>query len=75
MPSEPTPIGTRRARFGAILVGVLLGYVVGRMLEDRMAWENARLLTMPVGGLVAGVLARFTFFREPRDTPTVRRSR
>jgi len=62
--SEPTPIGTRRARMGAILVGVVLGYVVGRMLEDRLAWENARMLTMPIGGLVAGVVARFTFFRE-----------
>lgn len=49
---------------GAILVGVVLGYVVGRMLEDRLAWENARMLTMPVGGLLAGIVARFTFFRE-----------
>jgi len=59
-----TPIGSPRGRFLAILVGVVLGYVVGRMLEDRMAWENARMLTMPVGGLLTGVLARFTFFRE-----------
>ncbi len=49
---------------GAILVGVVLGYVVGRMLEDRLAWENARMLTMPIGGLLAGIVARFTFFRE-----------
>ena len=64
MTQEPTPIGTRGSRMGAILVGVVLGYVVGRMLEDRLAWENARMLTMPVGGLLAGIVARFTFFRE-----------
>lgn len=58
------PVGTRSSRYVAILVGVLVGYVVGRMLEDRLAWENARMLTMPVGGLLAGIVARFTFFRD-----------
>ena len=58
------PVGTKSTRYLAILVGVVVGYVVGRMLEDRLAWENARMLTMPVGGLLAGVIARFTFFRD-----------
>jgi hypothetical protein len=64
MKESPQPVGTRSSRFVAILVGVIVGYVVGRMLEDRLAWDNARLLTMPVGGLLAGVVARFTFFRD-----------
>lgn len=58
------PVGDRSSRYVPILVGVIVGYVVGRMLEDRLAWENARLLTMPVGGLLAGIVARFTFFRD-----------
>ncbi len=58
------PVGTRSSRYVAILVGVVVGYVVGRMLEDRLAWENARMLTMPVGGLLAGIVARFAFFRD-----------
>lgn len=58
------PVGNRSSRYVVILVGVIVGYVVGRMLEDRLAWENARLLTMPVGGLLAGIVARFTFFRD-----------
>lgn len=58
------PVGTRSSRYLAILVGVIVGYAVGRMLEDRLAWENARMLTTPVGGLLAGIVARFTFFRD-----------
>jgi hypothetical protein len=52
-----------------ILVGVLAGYFVGRMLEDRFGWQNARMLTMPVGGLISGVIGRFTLerFRTPND--------
>ncbi|MCC6763622.1 MAG: hypothetical protein IT293_03080 [Deltaproteobacteria bacterium] len=57
------PVGSRASRSLAILVGVIVGYVVGRMFEERLAWENARMLTMPVGGLLAGIVARFTFFR------------
>jgi hypothetical protein len=34
------------------------------MFEERLAWENARMATMPVGGLLAGIIARFTFFRD-----------
>jgi hypothetical protein len=64
MAESRTPIGSRGSRYLAILVGVLVGYVVGRMFEERMAWENARMLTMPVGGLLAGIVARFTFFRD-----------
>jgi hypothetical protein len=68
-------VASRRARYLAILVGVIAGYAVGRMLEDRMAWENARMLTMPIGGLAAGVIARFTFFRDPPGSTPARRSR
>jgi hypothetical protein len=64
---QPRPVASQGARYLAILVGVIVGYVVGRMFEERMAWENARMLTMPVGGLIAGVIARFTFFRDPPD--------
>jgi uncharacterized membrane protein YeaQ/YmgE (transglycosylase-associated protein family) len=46
-----------------ILVGVLAGYVAGRLLEDRMGWQSAGMVTMPLGGLLAGVLARFTLAR------------
>lgn len=65
MKDDRVPVGTKSTRYLAILVGVVVGYAVGRMLEDRMAWENARMVTMPVGGLLAGVVARFTFFRDP----------
>jgi hypothetical protein len=68
------PVGSQPARYLAILVGVIVGYLVGRLLEDRIAWENARMLTMPVGGLAAGIIARFTFFREPPNTSSARRS-
>lgn len=65
MKDDRVPVGTKSTRYLAILVGVVVGYAVGRMLEDRMAWENARMLTMPLGGLLAGIVARFTFFRDP----------
>jgi hypothetical protein len=61
---DRVPVGTRPTRYLAIFVGVVVGYVVGRMLEDRLAWENARMMTTPVGGLLAGVIARFTLFRD-----------
>ncbi|MCC6849653.1 MAG: hypothetical protein IT294_14210 [Deltaproteobacteria bacterium] len=64
MTATRQPVGSRSARYVAILVGVIVGYVVGRMFEERLAWENARMLTMPVGGLLAGIVARFTFFRD-----------
>jgi hypothetical protein len=59
-PAARTPIGNRRDRYVAILVGVVLGYFAGVYLEDHYHWENARMLTMPVGGLLAGIIARFT---------------
>ncbi len=67
MSERREPVGSKPARYLTILVGVIVGYVVGRLFEDRLAWENARMLTMPVGGLLAGVVARFTFFRDPQD--------
>ena len=63
MPAPRAPIGSRRDRFLVILVGVLAGYVAGRLLEDRMAWQGAGMVTMPLGGLVAGVVARFALNR------------
>lgn len=73
MPPNRTPVGSRSGRSFAILVGVVVGYVVGLMLEERLGWENARILAMPVGGVVAGVVARFTFFRDPPGAATTRR--
>jgi hypothetical protein len=67
VPPPRTPVGSRSGRYLAILVGVVVGYVVGLMLEERLGWANARILAMAVGGVIAGVGARFTFFRDPRD--------
>lgn len=77
MPKPREPLGTKRDRFLVILVGVVVGYVLGLSVESRLAWENARILVMIVGGLVAGVIARFTLarFRSPPDSDAVRRSR
>lgn len=74
-PTPRTPIGSRWERYLAILVGVLVGYVVGRMFEDRLGWQDARMVTMPVGGLLAGVIARFTLdrFRDPNEGSHLRR--
>jgi hypothetical protein len=76
VPANRTPIGSRRDRYLAILIGVVVGYFVGRYCEDH-GWPNARLLTMPVGGLLAGVIARFTVprFRDPTDPTDSRRLR
>lgn len=66
MPSNPTsrvPIGSKRDRFLVILLGVLIGYVVGNMLEARFGWERIGMLTMPLGGLVTGVLGRLIIER------------
>ena len=57
------PIGSKRDRFLVILVGVIGGYVLGHMLEERFGWTGAGMVTMPVGGLIAGVIARFTLVR------------
>jgi hypothetical protein len=45
------------------MVGVIAGYVVGKLLEQRFGWTSAGMVTMPAGGLVAGVIARFTLAR------------
>ena len=68
-PQPRQPIGRRSDRMLVILVGVLAGYFVGRMLEDRFGWENIGMLTMPLGGLISGVIGRFTLerFRTPND--------
>ena len=76
-PANRTPIGSRRDRYLAILVGVVIGYFAGTYLEDRYGWKDVRMLTMPVGGLLVGVLARFTLpqFRDPPERNNVRRLR
>ena len=76
-PRDHTPIGSRRDRYLAILVGVVIGYLVGTYLEDRYAWKDVRMLTTPVGGLLVGVLARFALpqFRDPPERNNVRRLR
>ena len=70
MPRPEPPVGRRRDRFGVILVGVVVGYLLGHLVEDHFAWKNARILVMIVGGLLAGVIARFTLtrFRSPSDS-------
>jgi len=62
----------------AVLVGVLAGYFVGKLLEDRFGWQNVIMLTMPIGGVVSGVIARFTLRRfsgadDGRDDSKLRR--
>ena len=68
-PPPREPIGRRSDRMLVVLVGVLAGYFVGKWLETRYGWENAGMLTMPVGGLLSGVIARFTLpqFRARND--------
>jgi hypothetical protein len=68
MPPTSAPSGAQRDRFLVILIGVVVGYLVGRMLEDRFGWPQARYFAMPIGGLLAGVIARFTMDRfRPND--------
>lgn len=50
------PVTTKRDRLLVILVGVIVGYVAGRWLEDRYASENLRILTMTIGGMIAAVI-------------------
>jgi hypothetical protein len=64
---ERAPIGSKRDRYLAILVGVIVGYFGGVFVEDHYGFDDARLLTTPVGGLLAGIIARFTVPRF-RDT-------
>jgi hypothetical protein len=61
------PIGRRSDRFLVILAGVLAGYFVGGWLEATYGWKNAGMLTMPLGGLISGILGRFMLdrFRDP----------
>ena len=63
MPAPREPIGSRRDRYLVILVGVIAGYVFGQLLEARLGWTGVGMVTMPAGGLVAGVIARFTLAR------------
>jgi hypothetical protein len=58
------PVGSKSSRYLVILIGVVAGYVVGQMLETRLGWQGAGMVTMPVGGLLAGIAARFTLFRD-----------
>jgi hypothetical protein len=60
------PIGKKRDRFLVILAGVVGGYVLGLVAEERYAWQNARSVPMVLGilgGLLSGVIARFTLQR------------
>jgi hypothetical protein len=74
MPASAEPSGTKRDRFIVVLIGVVAGYVVGRLLEDRLGWPQAQYFTMPIGGLLAGVIARFSMDRfRPSDEGNDRR--
>ncbi len=57
-PTSPEPITSKRNRLLVILIGVIVGYVIGHWLEDRLAWENLRILTMTIGGIIAAVIGR-----------------
>jgi hypothetical protein len=67
------PVGSKGSRYLVILIGVVAGYVVGQLLETRLGWKGAGMVTMPVGGLLAGIAARFTLFRDSADTTSTRR--
>ena len=73
--ADQTPVGTRRDRYIAILVGVVVGYMAGLSLEDRYGWQDARIVAMLVGGVLAGIVARFTVPRFRDTEPPNRRSR
>lgn len=68
-PSQ-TIVGSQRERFVVILVGAVVGYVVGHLVEDRFALEDARIAGAMVGGILAGIVGRFALarFREPPQT-------
>lgn len=68
MPSHGRFDGAWRDRMFVILVGVLLGFALGRYLEAHAGFENATLVTMPLGGILTGVLARVALDRfRPKD--------
>jgi hypothetical protein len=71
-PAPRQPIGRRSDRMLVILVGVVAGYFVGTLLADRFGWENAGMVTMPVGGVISGVIGRFALerFRRSDDKHT-----
>jgi len=50
-------------RMLVVFVGVVAGYVAGRVLEHEIGWPNAVIVTMPAGGLLTGIAARFTLAR------------
>ena len=59
-----------RERMLVVFVGVVAGYVAGRVLEHELGWPNAVVVTMPAGGLLTGIAARFTLARfAPRSPP------
>ena len=74
MPASSEPSGPKRDRFLIILAGVVVGYIAGRLIEDRFGWPQAQYFTMPIGGLLAGVIARFSMDRfRPSDEANDRR--
>ena len=73
-PSQ-TIVGSQRDRFLVVLVGAVVGYVVGHMIEDRYGWTDARIVAAMIGGVLAGIIGRFVLarFREPPGGGSTRR--
>jgi hypothetical protein len=69
-----TIVGSKRERFAVILVGAVVGYVVGHIVEDRFAVQDARIAGAMIGGILAGIIGRFALARF-RDSPQTGRSR